>query len=253
MAIDRIGERQIFSAYQDTGTEINPAKRLARGLKGVVRKTSFNTSLLASVLKGGDALAEINEQYGPLELIRLEGFMRKEQADFFGNLLKLEPGIKTVAETGFNAGHSSFLFLDSSPDISVVSFDLGEHDYVDRAERYISGRFPGRHALHRGDSKVTVPEFAATHPDVRADLVFIDGGHDYETAAADLSNMRKMAASGALVVMDDYMPHIFYGLGPAQAWDEAVRHGHIAQEAILSGDGRTWAVGRYLNHAAQAA
>ena len=33
-------------------------------------------------------------------------------------------------EIGFNAGHSSAVFLGTRNDIEITSFDLGAHDYV---------------------------------------------------------------------------------------------------------------------------
>ncbi len=40
------------------------------------------------------------------------------------------PGLTTMCEVGFNAGHSALAFLVADPAFRVVSFDLGAHQYV---------------------------------------------------------------------------------------------------------------------------
>jgi predicted O-methyltransferase YrrM len=161
-----------------------------------------------------------------------------------------------VGEIGFNAGLSSWAMLESDPDVQVVSFDLGLHRTVPRAKQLIDEAFPGRHTLVVGDSTQAVPAYAAQNPGVRFDLVFIDGGHDYEIAAADLQNMRKLSGPNTVVVMDDVMPWRVWGQGPTKAWEEAIRSGVVVQDEVFK-DGRlvdhaeapgkrAWAVGRYL-------
>ena len=81
----------------------------------------------------------------------------------------------------------------------VTSFDLGEHPYVTHAKEYIDAYYPGRHSLILGDSTVTVPKCIGKY-----DVIFIDGGHDYEVASADLQNAKKLARKNT-IVMDDTM------------------------------------------------
>ncbi len=40
-------------------------------------------------------------------------------------------------EFGFNAGHSSEVFLENNNSLLLTSFDLGEHNYVLSAKEYI--------------------------------------------------------------------------------------------------------------------
>jgi hypothetical protein len=51
-----------------------------------------------------------------------------------------------------------------------------------------------------GDTKLTLRE--ATIPPV--DLAFIDGGHSYETVAADWANIQRFLHAGSVVYFDDY-------------------------------------------------
>jgi Methyltransferase domain len=123
------------------------------------------------------------------------------------------------------------------------------------AKRLIDKKFPGRHTLVCGDSRDTVPAFAARNPGLRFDLVFIDGGHDYEVAKADLMNMRPLCTDTTVVIMDDLMPEWPFGEGPTRSWDEAIDEGLVSQDESCQagrftpwkpGRFRRWARGRYV-------
>lgn len=188
----------------------------------------------------------------------LEGHTQRSQARFVERLMQRRPEITEVVETGFNAGHSTYMFLASRSDVRVVSFDLGEHAYVDLMKELIDTLFPGRHELVKGDSRQTLPAYADAHPERRFDLVFIDGGHEYEVAAADLANGARLG-DRPLVMMDDMVPSERFGVGPVQAWTEAVERGAVEEFALVE-DGfplvevgphgvrpgaPAWALGRY--------
>ena len=64
-----------------------------------------------------------------------------------------------VMEIGFNAGHSSEIFLQNNKDLTVTSFDLGVHDYISTAKEYIDATYPNRHNLILGDSRITIPNY----------------------------------------------------------------------------------------------
>jgi predicted O-methyltransferase YrrM len=165
-------------------------------------------------------------------------------------------GARLVGEIGFNAGVSSYALLSASPDVEVVSFDLDVHGTVQVAKKLIDKAFPGRHTLICGDSRQTIAQFANDNPDVRFDLVFIDGGHDYEVAKADIANMRQLSSEHTVLIMDDLIPWQSYGVGPFKAWQDAIRDGLLRQNELLQ-DGepvdaaeppglRVWARGQYL-------
>lgn len=164
-----------------------------------------------------------------------------------------------VGEVGFNAGLSARAFLMANPDVRVVSFDLCETrsgPATRLSKQMIDREFPGRHTLICGDSTVTVPQYKAANPETRFDVVFIDGGHEYQTARADLLNMRELSTPDTAVVMDDLVPWFAYGVGPAQAWNDAISTGVLKQIELFK-DGkpvdelnppglRSWALGHYL-------
>lgn len=187
-------------------------------------------------------LREMTRFHGLRNALSMEGFMRSTQYHWFEDLFSEEP-INNVAEVGFNGGHSAFTFANLGA-VSITSFDLGEHDCVRPAARYLEGRFPDTlFDLVLGDSRETIPKYSAPEP---FDAVFIDGGHDYEIAAADIANLRPHAKPDALVIMDDYGAQYSWGLtGPKHAYDEAVNMGAIQHIETASGDLRGWALGRY--------
>lgn len=158
-----------------------------------------------------------------------------------------------IAEIGFNVGFSSIAFLEASPDTRVVSFELDTRRAVELAKEFVDERYPGRHELVIGNSVETVPGYAREH-ERRFDLVFVDGGHEYEIATADIGNACRIAKPGALIVMDDLVPWHPWGVGPHQAWQEATESGIIdVVESIVDGrvvevieepGDRAWATGR---------
>jgi predicted O-methyltransferase YrrM len=165
------------------------------------------------------------------------------------------PGIRSIAEIGFNAGVSSFNFLDANHQATVYSFELGHFAYTMAAKWHLDRMFPRRHRLILGDSVHTVPQFHARHPGLVFDLIFIDGGHPYDAAMADLCNMRCLAHAGTVLVMDDITPWNPHGVGPAAAWADALRDGLITQRELIKEGrpvtaveppgSRLWAVGAY--------
>ena len=166
-------------------------------------------------------------------------------------------GARLIGEIGFNAGFSSYAFLSADPDTQVVSFDLDEHACARTAKKLIDKKFPNRHTLIRGDSTKTVPDYKSKNPDLHFDLVFIDGGHEYEVAKADITNMKPFCTEKTAVIMDDLTPWRRWGVGPTQAWTEAIREGIVRQDEMFK-DGnpvdvieppgkRIWALGRYVS------
>jgi predicted O-methyltransferase YrrM len=145
--------------------------------------------------------------------------------DEYAYLRGLAHGMRNVAEIGFNYGYSARAMLDAGPDVRVTSFDIGIHDCVRPAKRMIDIDYPGRHSLIVGDSRETVPAWTGE----RFDLLFVDGGHDYETVRADLANAPGAVRPGGLVMIDDLTPWKPWGAGPAKAWQEFVASGAIRQ------------------------
>ena len=113
------------------------------------------------------------------------------------------PGIRRICEVGFNAGHSTALWLTANPTATVVSFDLFNNmtdAYKGRNLDVLQSVFPGRLREHRGDSLHTVP---SAHIEPRCDLVHVDGRHSYENTVKDAMNLMAKSHPTALYLFDD--------------------------------------------------
>jgi predicted O-methyltransferase YrrM len=169
------------------------------------------------------------------------------------DLIKLtnKPNIN-VMEIGFNAGHSAEIFLHFNKTLKLTSFDLGCHDYVLTAKEYIDSTYPNRHTLILGDSTVTIPKYYDDNKDLKFDVIFIDGGHDYEIAKSDIKNCFNLAHKNTIIILDDviFKPEWVqeYTVGPTKTWLENLNEKNIIEierKEYQCGRGMTW--GKYLN------
>ena len=190
----------------------------------------------------------------------LDAFLKEKHADVYEGhinqipqqaeeLIRLSKDSRNIMEIGFNAGHSADLFLKNNPDLTLTSFDLGQHDYVLYAKEYIDKTYPGRHTLIIGDSRLSIPKFIKDHPETRFDLLFIDGGHDYEVASADIKNCKHLAHKDSTFILDDTcmsLPFYDFNVGPNRAVKEFYDNGLLKDvKCIDFQPGRGMSVGLY--------
>ena len=156
----------------------------------------------------------------------------------------------SVMEIGFNGGHSAETFLKNNNSLTLTSFDLGFHDYVPVAKEYIDITFPNRHTLVLGDSRETLPKFIKNNPDKKFDVIFIDGGHDYEVASTDMTNCFHLAHENTIVIIDDTIFtkewELHFNIGPTKTWLEFVKQNIITEYRRMEysiGRGMSW--GKY--------
>jgi len=158
-----------------------------------------------------------------------------------------DKNIKNILEIGFNAGHSANLFLNTNTKCNVLSFDIGEHDYVKIGKKYIDNKYPDRHILISGDSTKTIPKYEMN---IKYDLIFIDGGHSYDVAKSDLLNCKRFAHKDTIVIMDDTIYsngcEREWTVGPTKAWMEGIKENiitEISHNDFEIGRGMSW--GKY--------
>lgn len=126
------------------------------------------------------------------------------------NLYNAAKDAKNIMEIGFNAGHSSLLFLMANNDSKLTIFDICEHAYTKPCVQYLSSLFPGRITFIEGDSTVTVPKYFEENPDKTFDLIHIDGAHDVKIADTDFKNCYPMASN--IIIWDDTQDENLRGL-----------------------------------------
>lgn len=156
-----------------------------------------------------------------------------------------------IMEIGFNAGHSAEVFLKNNDNLTLTSFDLGEHNYVLVAKEYIDKVYPGRHNLILGDSRTTIIQYFNENPQIKYDFIFIDGGHEYDIAKSDIDNCKNFAHENTIIALDDTVFikdwEASYTIGPTKAWIENINTNSIIEierKHYSHGRGMVW--GKYI-------
>jgi predicted O-methyltransferase YrrM len=123
---------------------------------------------------------------------------------------------KVIFEIGTYRGRTALNFaLNSPPDCEVYTLDLppgspqtAAHNVWDK--NLVKRADPGADYRNKNDSeKITQlygnsVSFDYTPYLARADIVFVDGGHDFQTVLSDTQNALRIARPGGVVVWDDF-------------------------------------------------
>lgn len=177
-----------------------------------------------------------------------------------------------ICEIGLNTGLSAVSWLCAHPNAHYTSFDLLRSNISRRAVDFIRRAFPGRFDVVVGDTRQTMPralDMAASSaardhawPGGAAikwlrhgcDVLSIDGGHKFNEAMSDVSNMRKAAKlllhnrkghkqPRNVVVMDNLRCGHPMCFNPTKAWKHSVAKGEIIEmgcQVVYSSDGWCW-------------
>ena len=108
------------------------------------------------------------------------GVSHRQQAFYWHTAAKLSArsgsGVK-ICEVGFNAGHSTALWMFANPSATVETFDIFDNDTqrpMVRNLNLLQARFPDRIRAHVGSSLSTIPRIPIIEP--HCDLVHVMGG-----------------------------------------------------------------------------
>lgn len=63
--------------------------------------------------------------------------------DFYARVAT-HPSVRTVCETGFNAGYSTSVWLATNPLLKVINFDLPVMEYGASCAEFLQNKFPDR-------------------------------------------------------------------------------------------------------------
>ena len=157
---------------------------------------------------------EIFQKHSTINIEDKEGGIGKVEATYLVEFLRRETQIKTILEIGFNAAFSSTVFLCARPDITVISVDIGYHEYIIKGKQWIDKEFPDRHMLLVGDSAMVLPQIMKQFPLYKPDMIFIDGDHGGDRPRLDLVNAIAIAQPSTFIVIDDVVPWMKDILGP---------------------------------------
>jgi len=117
---------------------------------------------------------------------------------------------KAMFEIGLNGGHSSLLALHSNEDIIVYSNDIAKfyppcpiahpEVYVPEAAKTLKDIFKDRFNFIKGDCLIEVPRFVENNPELKFDLLHIDG--EKTTYKRDFLNLLPLLKDNCLVIFD---------------------------------------------------
>lgn len=146
-----------------------------------------------------------NRKKGPQRYAQLIELVRKHQP-------------KTVIEIGTWNGGRALEMAMVAPGMKYYGFDLFEQatSQTDEEEKNVKPHHSREQVLEiltkhnvdasliAGNTNETLPAFARLNQTVKADLIYIDGGHAVETIRSDYENSKKLIKPGGLIVFDDY-------------------------------------------------
>jgi hypothetical protein len=161
----------------------------------------------------------------------------------------LLPGVRTICEVGFNAGHSAAVFLLANTQARYIVFDMQDLPWSHQTYQYISEMFPGRTELVPGNSHTSIAEYHVKHPLAMCDLWSIDGDHE-ASALIDFEAARLMSARHGYVLADDHTSSF-----PAikEIWRTLQQQGkvqslHCRQESkVYHWSRKGWCLGRWIH------
>mmetsp|Transcript_4801 Transcript_4801/g.17978 ORF Transcript_4801/g.17978 Transcript_4801/m.17978 type:complete len:316 (+) Transcript_4801:189-1136(+) len=129
--------------------------------------------------------------------------------NFYWDYIKLNlnnsEDCKTVCEVGFNRGDSAILWLEACPKAKVYSFTLNSRWYTEPGKKCVEEKYADRLVYVEGDSTVTIPMFMKENPNLRCDVIHIDGCKNTDCRAKDIRNLLPSSTTSSLWLADDML------------------------------------------------
>ncbi len=133
-----------------------------------------------------------------------DGYMSPSQKKQFIKQLGRYPHVRTIAEIGFNGGHSAETFFKQCKNLQLfVAFDINFYPCTKHTVEYFTQRYKSRFTFIEGDSLIKVPEFHQKFPHMKFDLIYVDGCHRFEWALGDITHAKKIAHENTILWVDD--------------------------------------------------
>lgn len=200
-------------------------------------------------LYGGTDLEHFLEEEGyfltPAGTAIYEGYITPKQKDAFIRELKRHPEIRKIAEVGFNAGHTSEIFLDFAPQAQLVSFDINMHEYTNIGVAFMEMKYRDRFRFVEGNSRYTIPKYFKVYPEEKFDLIYIDGCHLFGACLDDIFHFKSLAHKNSILWIDDFnFPEVERAVKFAAKLSiiEIVKTEFVEDEMGI----RSWAEARYI-------
>ncbi|CAM9157432.1 unnamed protein product, partial [Ectocarpus fasciculatus] len=112
-------------------------------------------------------------------------------------------GAQTYCEIGFNGGHSAAAILAARPHMNVYSFDIAEHVYTNANAAFLKHAHPDNFEFIRGDSMLTVRQYAQSILQGKCDIMFVDGSHSVQAVLYDIMHLAPAASAHHVLYIDD--------------------------------------------------
>ena len=148
-------------------------------------------------------------------------------------LTTYKDNFNNVLEIGFNAGHSSELFLCSNPNSNVLSIDLGYWYYCKFGYEFLKKKYPNRINVIFKDSIDALSDYETIKENTFFDFIYIDGNHTYDYAYQDMINCKKFAKEDTIIILDDVIKddnfRTLSNTAPTKVWNELAKEGFIIE------------------------
>ena len=160
--------------------------------------------------------------------------------------------VSNICEIGYGAGHSTLLYLSMNPKAHVYSFDLFPNNTDDKIhtpgetlayqqafqqvtlnsiinDKELNSRF---HKIV-GNSNTAVPKFIEENPEIKCDVISIDGSHHPPQPYFDMLHSQKFAHKQSIVLLDD-----MHDGGLKGDFKKAIQEGILSQYECLIAESR---------------